>query len=606
MRLTWALLAAALGPMLIAVAAALLRAENQAEQEAQLRLERSRQQARILLDRSRDETENALEKVSGDLSQSYVFMLDSLLGGAGPDAPPGAGAPRGASARAGSTTPLEIASELAQRRGLDDLEILDGEGRILADSRMDARVGLVSPRAGLPETGAQVGLLPLGTPRAGGSEEVAAFLGRRIVPLANTPISVAGGRRLDRDVLEGIAAMTGGPAFLVDPGGTVAVRAGSGAESVATAETSEIGDDDAGRIFGDVDLGEGWRIRVSAGGANVSRARRELGRILLGIGPFAVLTALILGVVLAQGISRPIRDLARRAEEISAEQAAPIRLHPDSDEIRRLGLAFDQMLEALARSEQQRVSAERIAAWQEVAKRIAHEVKNPLSPIRLAVENLKRTREKAPAELDRALEEESATILEEVESLRRLVDEFSQFARLPSPQLAACDPRAIVSSALALVAARIASLGVTTSVDADSAPRTIRADAEQIGRALKNVLLNALDAMEPVAERRLRITLSGGSQGQGAADERAGGAESGWLTIDVHDTGVGIEPAALGKIFEPYFTTRGERGGAGLGMAITHRIVHEHGGTIRAASARGRGTTITIRLPIEGPPDHGA
>src|SRR6185436_8376524 len=106
MRLTWALLAAALGPMLIAVAAVLLRAESQAEQEAQARLERSRQQTRILLDRSRDETQGALERVASDLSQSYVFELDSLLGGAGPEEPPGAGAARETPLRGGSTTPL--------------------------------------------------------------------------------------------------------------------------------------------------------------------------------------------------------------------------------------------------------------------------------------------------------------------------------------------------------------------------------------------------------------------------------------------------------------------------------------------------------------------
>src|SRR5206468_9412504 len=135
---------------------------------------------------------------------------------------------------------------------------------------------------------------------------------------------------------------------------------------------------------------------------------------------------------------------------------------------------------------------------------------NPLSPIKLAVENLRRTREKAPAEFDRALEEETATILEEVESLRRLVDEFSQFARLPAPQPAPCDLKQVVAQALALFAARIEAADVKVRLDTAGAPERIEADAEQIGRVVKNVIANALDALEAldtVADRRLSISI---------------------------------------------------------------------------------------------------
>jgi two-component system nitrogen regulation sensor histidine kinase NtrY len=602
MRLTWALVLAALGPMLIVVGATLLRAERRAESEAAARLDIARGQARILLDRHREEAMARLEEAATDLSQD-LFAFEAPLGGE--SAARGEGSDgRGTSAGRGagaSVEALEKARTLAQRRGLDYLEILDDEGRILSNSRMDAEAqsGRTSALASLDESGVVVRQIPAEVSYPGRTR--AAILGRRIVPLANVPLSVAGGRWLDERWLGVVAAITGGPAFLVDPSGAVVVRAGfptagdadiappgaAGAEPPTKGESGRVD-----RISGEIPVGEGWRVRVTAPAADVGRARRELGAIALGIAPFALATALVLGIVLAQGITRPIRALAARAEEISAREAAPIRLHPDVDEVRRLTLAFDQMLEALARSEQQRVSAERIAAWQEVAKRIAHEVKNPLSPIKLAVENLQRTRQKAPAELDRALDEESATILEEVESLRRLVDEFSQFARLPAPQLAECDPRAVVDSALALVAPRIAACGVSVDVVSDGAPPAIRADAEQIGRALKNVLLNALDAMETATEPRLRLVLSG--------PDAAG---TGFLMIEVHDTGRGIEPPALKRIFEPYYTTRPERGGAGLGMAITHRIVHEHAGSIHAASAPGRGTTITIRLPIAGPPD---
>ena len=133
------------------------------------------------------------------------------------------------------------------------------------------------------------------------------------------------------------------------------------------------------------------------------------------------------------------------------------------------------MLEALEESERQRGAAEKIAAWQDVARRIAHEVKNPLSPIRLAVENLRRTRTRSPDDFDRALEEETATILEEVDSLRRLVDEFSRFARMPAPRLTSCDLRAIIAQVLALFAPRMVSEAVRVTMNDAESPPSIRA-----------------------------------------------------------------------------------------------------------------------------------
>src|SRR5262245_3925810 len=145
MRLTWALVAAALGPLLIGAAAILLRAENQAGREAQARLAASERQTRILVERHRDATQDALDQAANDLTQDY-FALEALRGriaGGGRNADPGT---------------LDTADRLAQRRGLDALEILDGEGRILADSQMDARIGLVSGLAALPESGVRVEL----------------------------------------------------------------------------------------------------------------------------------------------------------------------------------------------------------------------------------------------------------------------------------------------------------------------------------------------------------------------------------------------------------------------------------------------------------------
>lgn len=376
-------------------------------------------------------------------------------------------------------------------------------------------------------------------------------------------LMLAASRVLGPTFLDRVGAIAGGTAAFV-PAGTSA--------SATTAV---------------VPLGKDQALSITIVPADAGELRRDLLKSFAGVAPVALVAALLLGVVVASRIARPIRALAVRAEEISAERSRPITLLHEQDETRRLTLAFDQMLDALAASEKQRLAAERAAAWEEIARRLAHEIKNPLSPIQLAVENLKRTRERAPAEFDRAFAEETATILEEVASLRALVDEFAQFARLPGPRPAPCDPAAIAEQVLALYAARIEALGVLASVESREAPRSIRADAEQIGRVLKNAVANALDAMEQSRERRLAIVVRG---------------EGGDVVFAIRDSGTGLDPETQRRIFEPYYTTRGDRGGTGLGMAIAHRIAVEHGGTLRAESPAGGGTLVTLTLPAGGPP----
>jgi two-component system C4-dicarboxylate transport sensor histidine kinase DctB len=142
-----------------------------------------------------------------------------------------------------------------------------------------------------------------------------------------------------------------------------------------------------------------------------------------------------------------------------------------------------------------------------------------------------------------------------------------------------------------LFSGRIEAMHVKVAVDRASAPSTINADGEQIGRVLKNVVANALDAMEQAEVRTLSITL-------GRDGDRA--------TFVVRDSGRGFDAESLRRVFTPYFTTRADRGGTGLGMAIARRIAVEHGGSLTAAGAPGRGATITLTLPISGPAAQGA
>jgi len=424
------------------------------------------------------------------------------------------------------------AAALAARNGLDRVEIAAGSGVPLASS---------GPLA-----------LP---PRS------AALVESRALSADGETLNLAATRILDAAFASRVGAVTGGDAHI-----------GGGCASPSV----------------EIALVPGTALCVGVAAADAEDVRRDMLRTFGGVAPAAALAAVLIGGLIASRIARPIRALARRAEEISAERAHPITLLPERDETRRLTLAFDQMLDALAASERQRLAAERAAAWEEMARRLAHEIKNPLSPIRLGVENLRKVRERTPEAFDRAFREETTTILEEVAALGRLIDEFAAFARLPRPEVAACDPRAIARQAIGLFAARIEEMGVRAEIDDARAPSTLRADAEQIGRVLKNVVANALDAMEASPRRELALAIR---------------SEGGSAVFEVRDTGTGLDDEALRRLFEPYFTTRGGRGGTGLGMAIARRIVAEHGGSIRAARARDGGAVLSIALPLDGPPE---
>jgi two-component system nitrogen regulation sensor histidine kinase NtrY len=427
-----------------------------------------------------------------------------------------------------------VASGLAERCGLDRLAIQGASGATLA-----------SFSGGDDATGS------------------AALTERRRVATEGETLTLVATRLLGPTFLANVSAIAGGEAQL-----------SSGAAAACPLPRIE------------VPVVEGASLCVSVTPADARDVRRDLLTSFAGVAPFAFLAALAVGLVLASRIARPIRELAERAESISAQHARPITLLQEKDETRRMTLAFDQMLDDLQSSERRRLAAERVAAWEEIAKRLAHEIKNPLSPIQLAVENLRRTKERAPAEFDDAFAIETRTILEEVGSLRALVDEFAQFARLPSPAIAPCDPRAIVEQALALFSGRIEAMRVAVTVDDASAPKTLRADAEQLGRVLKNIVANALDAMDGADDRRLSVVVRG---------------EGDRVVFTVRDTGRGFDAETLRRVFEPYFTTRAGSGGTGLGMAIARRIAVEHGGSLAASGAPGRGATITLTIPVAGP-----
>jgi two-component system nitrogen regulation sensor histidine kinase NtrY len=224
------------------------------------------------------------------------------------------------------------------------------------------------------------------------------------------------------------------------------------------------------------------------------------------------------------------------------------------------------------------IRAQKVAAWREVARRLAHEIKNPLTPIQLSAERLRRHFAGAPPQAKALVDECSQTIIGEVESLKGLVDEFSQFARMPSPRTVPTELGQLITDTIALYN------GIFTDVRIDQrfAPGVplVRLDGEQIRRVIINLVDNAIEAME----RRGQIVV-----------ETQLDAANNVVRVIVADNGPGIPAAEREKLFLPYYSTK--RRGSGLGLAIVRRIIAEHGGSIDVGENTPRGTRFTIELP---------
>jgi len=235
------------------------------------------------------------------------------------------------------------------------------------------------------------------------------------------------------------------------------------------------------------------------------------------------------------------------------------------------------------------IRTQRVAAWRDVARRLAHEIKNPLTPIQLCAERMRRHFGSAPPAARALVEECTTTIVGEVESLKALVDEFAQFARMPAPRAVPSDLNAVLTETLALYNGLFREIKIERRF-ADGLP-PVRVDLEQIRRVVINLVDNAVEAL-------------GGSAAAPRPDGRAPtivvetcqDASNGVARIRVSDNGPGISAADRDKLFMPYYSTK--QRGSGLGLAIVRRIVAEHGGSIEVEDNVPSGSVFTIELPL--------
>jgi two-component system, NtrC family, nitrogen regulation sensor histidine kinase NtrY len=497
------------------------------------------------------------------------------------------------------------ARELAEAHSLDFLEIVS-EGNIVSSAQWPVRFGYPHPWWGRdrPEESGRPFLdrqeLPDG--QALGVFSVA------LVRTGDRVLHVVGGRRLDAHFLEGLVLPRGMRVFLypnLRPEFSAHLLAGSPdaadyGEILAPLLRAAIRNRtpsaqvvDWSTNSGDSDTVQATPLLGSNGDVQavllVASSRREIAEVTRFIRWMGVVTAsggILLGLGLGwwatARVTRPIQQLVRGARRV-AKGHWETRVALDSeDEIGDLARGFNRMTEQLVEQRDRLVQAERVAAWRELARRMAHEMKNPLFPLQITVENLQSARQCAPDQFEEVFEESTETLLTEIGKLKQIVGRFSEFARMPKPDFTALDVNGLIREVLRLFAPQLESLKpkITMQLELDGSLSPARGDPDLLRQVLQNLILNALDAM-PEGGRLILRSLK---------------PVSGGVQFEVADTGKGLGKEEQARIFTPYYTTK--KHGTGLGLAIVQSIVSDHAGKVSVYTAPGQGTTFSIWIPV--------
>lgn len=309
--------------------------------------------------------------------------------------------------------------------------------------------------------------------------------------------------------------------------------------------------------------------------------KRHIGSAALLVGGGGILLAILLSSWAAARVTRPVVQLAHAAQEVAAGNWNVRVDVTGDDELGQLADSFNRMTTELLGQRERLLQAERVAAWRELARRLAHELKNPLFPLQLTVENLVRARQQNPEQFEEVFRESSRTLLAEIANLKGIIGRFSEFSKMPQPQLHRVQVNEVVRGVMQLFQAQLEAPGhakISCDLQLDPHLEPLAADAELLHRAISNLVLNAIDAMPRGGDLTLRTRNEGDK-----------------LLIEVADTGSGLTPQECERIFTPYYTSK--QHGTGLGLAIVQSVVSDHGGRVRVQSEPGRGTTFVIELP---------
>jgi two-component system nitrogen regulation sensor histidine kinase NtrY len=308
---------------------------------------------------------------------------------------------------------------------------------------------------------------------------------------------------------------------------------------------------------------------------------RHILQIAAAVAGVAILIGLLISLWVSARITRPLEELAEGAREVASGRWDTVIDLRGRDEIGQLASAFNEMTRTLATQREQLVQTERVAAWRELARRLAHELRNPLFPLQITVENLQKARQLDAKQFLEVFNESTATLKAELANLNTIVGRFSDFSKMPAPQFTRFNVNEALRNAARLFEPQFNALGKPPIIPeyflAEPLPE-IDADADLLHRAFQNLLLNALDAMPAGGTLTMRTTEHEGN-----------------IRIEVADTGKGLTPEECSRLFTPYYTTKVQ--GTGLGLAIVQSVISDHHGTISVSSDEGRGTTFRIELP---------
>jgi nitrogen fixation/metabolism regulation signal transduction histidine kinase len=312
---------------------------------------------------------------------------------------------------------------------------------------------------------------------------------------------------------------------------------------------------------------------------------RHIMKLSAAVAAAAILIGLLLTWWVSARITRPIEELAEGAREVAAGHWDTRINLSGRDETGQLATAFNNMTQTLAAQRERLVQTERVAAWRELARRLAHELRNPLFPLQITVENMQRARQLSHDQFLEVFNESTATLKAELANLNSIVNRFSDFSKMPPPEFSRVDINDVIRSAVRLFEPQFHEVGkptIATEYFLKENLLDIDGDPELLHKAFQNLVLNALDAMPAggVLTFRTMETQSG-------------------VRIEVSDTGKGLTPEECSRLFTPYYTTKQQ--GTGLGLAIVQSVVSDHRGTISVASEEGHGTTFRIELPRRQP-----
>ena len=522
---------------------------------------------------------------------------------------------------------FDDASGLAASHQLDFLELIAADGTIISSAQWPARFGYKEEWVTAPMDWIAQGAFLKREDLADGV--ALALMAVRVVSVGETRLYIVGGSRLDKEFLASLVLPAGMRALLYRetsgaPGETRVAPPTTDQPATSVAADGRLVDKTGpfpwpAKLLPLITQVERAPIETSAkitwtpdpANAEVfhvipltGRNKDVLGMFLVGssirervelekhIRVVALLVAaagILLGVALsgwtAARVTQPVEQLAAASRQVAAGNWNARVETRSKDELGELARAFNQMTQQLLEQRDRLVQTERVAAWRELARRLAHELKNPLFPLQITVENLLRAREVDPVMFDEVFRESSQTLLAELANMKAIIGRFSDFAKMPAPQLQTVNINDVVRGAVKIFEAQLNAPGkpaINLQVHLDDTLGPIQADPDLLHRAAQNLILNALDAMPAGGTLTLQTE-----------------AATAGVRVTISDTGKGLTKEECERLFTPYYTTK--QHGTGLGLAIVQSVVSDHGGRISVESEPDRGTTFRIDLPGQPP-----